>query len=96
MRTLLCQVDQALAQVAQTGCDIYLLEDMQKVFESAPRQSALGFPAGAGRLDQMTSRGPFQPNQSVNLKVAQCSKDYSKTEICLVSVNMHHDGFMLQ
>lgn len=31
----------------------------------------------------------------LNLKITKCSKDYSKTMMCFVSINIHCDGFML-
>ena len=56
-----------LVHVAQWGCGVSLIWDIQK---PSPGKLALGGPAWAGSLDQITSRGPFQ-NQtscdSVNL-----------------------------
>ena len=43
------------------GNDTYILEDIQNLSGHGPGQLALGSPAWAGRLDQMTSRGPFPP-----------------------------------
>lgn len=51
-----------------------ILEDIQKPSEHSPGQWALGGHAGAGRLDQMASRGPWQPQpfcDSVILKLCR-------------------------
>lgn len=53
--------DWSVAQVAQRGCGISFLEDTQKSSGLGPEQPALGVSGCAGRLDQVTSRSPFQP-----------------------------------
>jgi len=59
---LLCEW--AVAQVAQKGCGVFLLEDLQKRPWHDPEQPTLGMPACAVGLDQMSSRGSFQPQAS--------------------------------
>ena len=57
-----CEGDQTLAQVAQGGCGDSILRDIQKTFGHGPGQLS---PGGlAWGLDQMTSRGTFQPQPS--------------------------------
>ena len=53
--------DGALEQAAQGGCGVCFSEDIQDPPGQGPVQPALGGPASAGALDQMTHRGPFQP-----------------------------------
>lgn len=61
-----CEDGQALMQVAQRGCDIFILADTSKVSgPGGPGQLAVSVSAWAGELDQMTSRWPFNLNQSV-------------------------------
>lgn len=43
-----CQDHQALTQVAQRGCEVYLFRDFQKLSRHGPRQLALGGPAWVG------------------------------------------------
>ena len=50
-----------LAQASQRGWELFVLADIQKPAGHAPGKPALGHPAWAGGLDQMTSRGPFEP-----------------------------------
>ena len=57
--------DWTLAQVAQRGCGVSILGDIQKSSGHSPRKSSLGGPAGAGGLDQRTSRGPSSGGLSV-------------------------------
>ena len=65
-----CEHHWALAQVAQRGCGVSLLGDIQKPSGHGPGQLALGGPAWAGvLLDQMTSRGPSQPPPLCNRAV---------------------------
>jgi len=53
-----CESDQALAQLAQGGCEALTLRDIQNPTWHSPQQLALGHPAGG--LDQMPSRHLFQ------------------------------------
>ena len=53
--------DGALAQAAQGGCGVSFSGDIPDLPGQGPVQPALGDPASAGGLDQMTHRGPFQP-----------------------------------
>ena len=53
--------DGALAQAAQGGCGVSFSGDTQEPPGHGAVQPALGDPALAGGLDQMTHRGPFQP-----------------------------------
>jgi len=53
--------DGALAQAAQGGCRVSFSGDIQDPPGQGPLQAAVGDPASAGGLDQMTHRGPFQP-----------------------------------
>ena len=53
--------DGALAQAAQGGCGVSFSGDIPDPPRQGPVQPALGDPASAGGLDQMTHRGPFQP-----------------------------------
>lgn len=55
--------DRALAQVAQEGCRVSILGDFQKPNGHSPGQPAISDPVWAGGLDQITFRGPFQPQQ---------------------------------
>jgi len=41
-----------------------MISNIQKLSARSPGQPALGGPAWAGVFDQMTSRGPFQPQPS--------------------------------
>ena len=56
-----CEGDPALAQVAQRGCGVSLLQHTQKPSRQDSGQLTLGGPAWAWRLDQMPTRHPFQP-----------------------------------
>ena len=59
--TFYCEADWALEQVAQGSFGVPILGDIQKPSDS-PGQTSLGDPAWAGQeVDQMTFRGPFQP-----------------------------------
>jgi len=53
--------DGALAQAAQGGCGVSFSGDIQDPPGRGPVQPALGDPALAGVLDQLTHRGPCQP-----------------------------------
>jgi len=53
--------DGALEQAAQGGCGVSFSGDIPDLPGRGPVQPALGDPASAGGLDQMTHRGPFQP-----------------------------------
>ena len=53
--------DGALEQAAQGGCGVSLSGGIQDLPGQGPVQPALGDPASAEELDQMTHRGPFQP-----------------------------------
>ena len=53
--------DGALAQAAEGGGGVSFSGDIQDLPGQGPVQPALGDPASAGGLDQMTHRGPFQP-----------------------------------
>ena len=53
--------DRALEQAAQGGCGVSFSGDIQDPPGQGPVQPAVGDPASAGGLDQMTHRGPFQP-----------------------------------
>lgn len=46
-----CEGDQALEQVAQRGCRISILRDIQETPGHGPGQWALGGPAGVGPLE---------------------------------------------
>jgi len=52
-----CEDDRV--QVAQQGCGVYTLGDIQKLSGYGPGQPAFGDPTQAGELDQVISRGPF-------------------------------------
>lgn len=58
---LYCVDSGALAQAAHRGCGGSLLGQLQKLPGCGLEDPAVGGSAWAGRLDQMTSRGPFQP-----------------------------------
>jgi len=47
---LYCEGDQALAHVAQRGCGVSLLGDIQNLPGHSPEQPALGYPALNRRL----------------------------------------------
>lgn len=51
----------AWAQVAQVGYGVSILGDVQKLPVHGSGQMAVGGPAQSGWLDQVTSRGNFQP-----------------------------------
>ena len=53
--------DGALEQVAQRACEFSFSGDIQNLPGQGPVEPALGDPALAGELDQMTHRGPFEP-----------------------------------
>jgi len=53
--------DGALEQTAHGGCGVSLSGDIQDPPGQGLVQPAVGVPALAGGLDQMTHRGPFQP-----------------------------------
>jgi len=53
--------DEALEQAAQGGCGVSFSGDIQNAPGRGPVQPAVGDPASAGGLDEMTHRGPFQP-----------------------------------
>jgi len=53
--------DRALEQAAQGGCGVSFSGDIQDPPGPGPVQPAVGDPAWAGGLDQMTHRGRFQP-----------------------------------
>ena len=53
--------DGALEQAAQGGCGVSFSGDTQDLPGHGPVQPAVGDPAFAGGLDEMTHRGPFQP-----------------------------------
>jgi len=56
-----CEGDRALAQVAQKGCGVPMLGDIQKPSRHGPEQLAIDGLALAEGLDKMTSGHPFQP-----------------------------------
>lgn len=76
---LYCDGNWALEQVAKKDCGVSILRDTQKLSRHGAGQPALGDPAWAEVLvDQMTSRGPCQPQPfcdfvSYELTVAQSS-----------------------
>ena len=86
-----CEDDQARAQAAQGGCGISTHGDIQKPSGHGPGQLAQGGPAWAEGLDQMTSRGPFQPQPF-------CDSDYSRVlgATLLVSIPNLHQSLMLR
>jgi len=51
----------ALEQAAQGGCGVSFSGDIQDLPGQGPVEPAVGDPASAGGLDQMTHRGAFQP-----------------------------------
>ena len=53
--------DRAVAQAAQGGCGVSFPGDIQNPPGCVPVPPALGVPAEAGGLDEIVSRGPFQP-----------------------------------
>ena len=53
--------DGALEQAAQGGCGVCFSGDIQDPPGRGPVQPAVGDPASAGGLNQMTHRGPFHP-----------------------------------
>ncbi|NXA40042.1 KHDR2 protein, partial [Eudromia elegans] len=53
--------DRALEQAAQRGCGVSFSGDLPNPPGCHPVPRAVGVPAGAGGLDWMISRGPFQP-----------------------------------
>ena len=53
--------DQAVPQIAQGGCGVSIVGDTQNSSGHGLGHPALGGSIWAGGLDQMTSRGPFQP-----------------------------------
>ena len=55
--------DGALEQAAQGGCGVSFSGDIQDPPGQGPVQPAVGDPALAGGLDQMTHTGPFQPRK---------------------------------
>lgn len=55
-----CVGDGAVEQVAHRGYGVFILEALQNWPGHGPGLPTLVFPAWVG-LDQMTSRGPFQP-----------------------------------
>lgn len=50
--------DWVLAQLAQWGCAVSILADLEKLSGRGVGQRAQGVPAGAESLDQMASSGP--------------------------------------
>lgn len=61
-----CGSDQLLAWFAQRGCTVSILGDIQRLSGCGPGELAVGGPVWAGNLDQMTSRGHFQPQPWYN------------------------------
>ena len=53
--------DRALEQAVQRGYGISFSRDIQNPPGRGPVQPAVGEPALAGGLDEIVSRGPFQP-----------------------------------
>ena len=53
--------DGAVEQAAQRDCGVSFSGDIQDLPGHSPVQPAVGDPASAGGLDQMTHRRPFQP-----------------------------------
>ena len=53
--------DRALEQAAQGGGGVCFSGDIQDLPRQGPVQPAVGDPASAGGLDEVTHRGPFQP-----------------------------------
>ena len=51
--------DRALEQAAQGGCGVSCSVDIKDPPGQGPLQPAVGDPASAGVLDEMTQRGPF-------------------------------------
>lgn len=49
-----------LGQGAHRDCEVSVLRDLQKMTGHGPGQLVLAGSARAGRLDQMTFRGPYQ------------------------------------
>ena len=73
-----CEGDWGLEQVAEKGCEVPILGDTPKMPGHGAGQPALGDPAWAGWLGQMTSRSPCQAQPfcdfvSYELTVAQSS-----------------------
>jgi len=56
-----CESGQSLEQVAQRSCGVSNLGDIPKLSGHGPAQLAVGGPASAGGLDQVTSSGASQP-----------------------------------
>ena len=55
-----CEGDQALTQIAQGGCRVSILWDIQKLSGHGPGWLALDGPASGVSLDQKTSGSRFQ------------------------------------
>lgn len=55
--------DGALVQVTKRGHGVSVLGEIQKLSGNAPAQHTYSGPAWAEGLDQITSRGAFQPQQ---------------------------------
>ena len=53
--------DGAVEQAAQGSCGVSFSGDIQDPPGQGPVQPAVGDPASAGGLNEMTHRGPFQP-----------------------------------
>jgi len=65
--------DGALEEAAQGGSGVSFSGDIQDPPGQGPVQPAVGDPALAGGLDQMTYRGPFQP-RTFCVSVVLCGK----------------------
>ena len=81
-----CEGDSTLAQVAQDSCGVSIPGDTEKLSGHGPGQPALCGPASAGGLDQMTSRGLFQPpNHSMILWTQNPDKSGNPAMTCPAS-----------
>ena len=60
-KLLSCEGARAVAQAAQGGVEVSFSGNILNPPGHSPVPPALGVPAQAGGLDEMISRGPFQP-----------------------------------
>ncbi|KAK4832344.1 hypothetical protein QYF61_021873 [Mycteria americana] len=77
---------ETLQKVAQRGCGVSILEDIQNWTKHSPEQPALADPALSKGLDEMFSRGPFNHPMTMIRELENLTYEERLNELCLFSL----------